>query len=65
MSVNSQAHSRLAGRSKEKLYELIQNARRIIVMDNDLTDLNVEWIKSNIIIKRRYVLTNRIKAVNE
>ncbi|RHZ44362.1 hypothetical protein Glove_736g5 [Diversispora epigaea] len=32
VSVNNQAHTRLAG--------------RIIVMDNDLTDLNIEWIKS-------------------
>jgi hypothetical protein len=35
----------LAGQSIEKLYKLIQEARRIIVMDNDLTDLNIEWIK--------------------
>ncbi|CAJ0758679.1 2511_t:CDS:1, partial [Entrophospora sp. SA101] len=46
VSVNSQAHTRLAGRSRENLYKLIHNARRIIVMDNDLTDLNIEWIKS-------------------
>ncbi|PKK58056.1 hypothetical protein RhiirC2_796941, partial [Rhizophagus irregularis] len=29
-----------------KLYKLVQDARRIIVMDNDLTDLNIEWIKA-------------------
>ncbi|CAJ0631859.1 10988_t:CDS:2, partial [Entrophospora sp. SA101] len=46
VSVNSQAHTRLAGRSREHLYKLIHDARRIIVMDNDLTDLNIEWIKS-------------------
>ncbi|CAI2185650.1 2912_t:CDS:2, partial [Funneliformis geosporum] len=28
------------------LYKLVQDARRIIVMDNDLTDLNIEWIKA-------------------
>ena len=44
--MNSQAHTRLAGRSGEHLHKLIQEARRIIVMDNDLTDLNIEWIKS-------------------
>ncbi|CAI2199574.1 16019_t:CDS:1, partial [Funneliformis geosporum] len=38
--------SRLAGQSIEKLYKLIQEARCIIVMDNDLTDLNIEWIKA-------------------
>ncbi|CAJ0836503.1 15393_t:CDS:2 [Entrophospora sp. SA101] len=46
VSVNSQAHTRLAGQSREQLYKLIQEARRIIVMDNDLTDLNIDWIKS-------------------
>ncbi|CAH1768965.1 12669_t:CDS:2, partial [Entrophospora sp. SA101] len=46
VSVNDQAHTRLAGRSREHLYKLIHDARRIIVMDNDLTDLNIEWIKS-------------------
>ncbi|CAG8686854.1 1275_t:CDS:2, partial [Cetraspora pellucida] len=46
VSVNSQAHTRLARRSRENLYKLIHDARRIIVMDNDLTDLNIEWIKS-------------------
>ncbi|CAG8497769.1 17482_t:CDS:2 [Cetraspora pellucida] len=46
VSVNSQAHTRLAGRSREHLYKLIHDARRIIVMDNDLTNLNIEWIKS-------------------
>ncbi|RHZ70940.1 hypothetical protein Glove_264g38 [Diversispora epigaea] len=46
VSVNSQAHTRLAGRSRDRLYKLIHDARRIIVMDNDLTDLNIEWIKS-------------------
>ncbi|CAG8617815.1 9945_t:CDS:2 [Paraglomus occultum] len=46
VSINDQAHTRLAGRSREHLYKLIHEARRIIVMDNDLTDLNIEWIKS-------------------
>ncbi|CAI2195789.1 6827_t:CDS:2, partial [Funneliformis geosporum] len=45
-SVNAQAQSHLAGQSIEKLYKLIQEARCIIVMDNDLTDLNIEWIKA-------------------
>ena len=35
----------MTGQSIKKLYKLIQEARRIIVMDNDLTDLNIEWIK--------------------
>ncbi|RHZ80881.1 hypothetical protein Glove_131g53 [Diversispora epigaea] len=35
-----------SGWSREHLYKLIYDARRIIVMDNDLTDLNIEWIKS-------------------
>ncbi|RIA79639.1 hypothetical protein C1645_840227 [Glomus cerebriforme] len=30
----------------KKLYKLVQDARRIIVMDNDLTVLNIEWIKT-------------------
>jgi hypothetical protein len=42
----AQAQSHLAGQSIEKLYKLVQDARRIIVMDNDLTDLNIEWIKT-------------------
>ncbi|CAI2192302.1 12520_t:CDS:2, partial [Funneliformis geosporum] len=46
LSINAQAQSRLAGQSIEKLYKLIQEARRIIVMDNDLTNLNIEWIKA-------------------
>ncbi len=45
VSIIAQAQSHLAGQSIEKLYKLIQDARRIIVMDNDLTDLNIEWIK--------------------
>ena len=45
VSIIAQAQSHLAGQSIEKLYKLIQEARRIIVMDNDLTDLNIEWIK--------------------
>ncbi|GBC36888.2 hypothetical protein GLOIN_2v1477575 [Rhizophagus irregularis DAOM 181602=DAOM 197198] len=45
VSIIAQAQSRLAGQSIERLYKLIQEARRIIVMDNDLTDLNIEWIK--------------------
>ncbi|CAI2187583.1 14165_t:CDS:1, partial [Funneliformis geosporum] len=45
VSIIAQAQGHLAGQSIEKLYKLIQEARRIIVMDNDLTDLNIEWIK--------------------
>ncbi|PKC55864.1 hypothetical protein RhiirA1_402563 [Rhizophagus irregularis] len=45
VSIIAQAQSRLAGQSIERLYKLIQEARQIIVMDNDLTDLNIEWIK--------------------
>ena len=45
VSIIAQAQSHLAGQSIEKLYKLVQDARRIIVMDNDLTDLNIEWIK--------------------
>ncbi|CAI2199010.1 17934_t:CDS:2, partial [Funneliformis geosporum] len=40
LSIIAQAQSHLAGQSIEKLYKLIQDARHIIVMDNDLTDLN-------------------------
>ncbi|CAI2186971.1 20570_t:CDS:2, partial [Funneliformis geosporum] len=46
VSVNARVQSHLAGQSIEKLYKLIQEARRIIVMDNDLTDLNIKWIKA-------------------
>ena len=46
VSIIAQAQSCLAGQSIEKLYKLVQDARRIIVMDNDLTDLNIEWIKA-------------------
>ncbi|CAI2197897.1 2125_t:CDS:1, partial [Funneliformis geosporum] len=46
VSIIAQAQSRLVGQSIEKLYKLIQEARRIIVMDNDLTNLNIEWIKT-------------------
>ena len=46
MSIIAQAQSHLAEQSIEKLYKLVQDARRIIVMDNDLTDLNIEWIKA-------------------
>ncbi|RIB01809.1 hypothetical protein C2G38_2229633 [Gigaspora rosea] len=46
VSIIAQVHTRLAGRSREDLYKLIQEARRIIAMDNDLTDLNIEWIKN-------------------
>ncbi|PKK58598.1 hypothetical protein RhiirC2_796054, partial [Rhizophagus irregularis] len=46
VSIIAQTQSRLAGQSIEKLYKLIQDARRIIVMDNDLTDLNIEWIRT-------------------
>ncbi|GES86148.1 hypothetical protein GLOIN_2v1791232 [Rhizophagus clarus] len=46
VSIIAQAQSHLADQSIEKLYKLIQEARRIIVMDNDLTDLNIKWIKA-------------------
>ncbi|CAB4431797.1 unnamed protein product [Rhizophagus irregularis] len=46
VSIIAQAQSHLAGQLIEKLYKLVQDARRIIVMDNDLTDLNIEWIKA-------------------
>ncbi|CAI2188376.1 19007_t:CDS:2, partial [Funneliformis geosporum] len=46
LSIIAQAQSHLAGQSIEKLYKLVQDARRIIVMDNDLTDLNIKWIKA-------------------
>ncbi|RGB22683.1 hypothetical protein C1646_775696 [Rhizophagus diaphanus] len=42
VSIIAQAQSRLTGQLIEKPYKLIQEARRIIVMDNDLTDLNIE-----------------------
>ena len=45
VSIIAQAQSHLAGQSIEKLYKLIQEARHIIIMNNDLTDLNIEWIK--------------------
>ncbi|CAI2191777.1 8316_t:CDS:2, partial [Funneliformis geosporum] len=32
--------------SIEKLYKLIQEAKHIIIMDNDLTNLNIKWIKT-------------------
>ncbi|CAI2187834.1 13585_t:CDS:2, partial [Funneliformis geosporum] len=46
VSIIAQAQSCLAEQSIEKLYKLIQEARRIIVIDNNLTDLNIEWIKA-------------------
>jgi hypothetical protein len=46
VSIIAQAQSRLAGQSIEKLYKLVQDARHIIVMDNDLTDLDIKWIKA-------------------
>ncbi|PKC59544.1 hypothetical protein RhiirA1_469297 [Rhizophagus irregularis] len=46
VSIIAQAQSHMAGQSIEKLYKLIQDARRIIVIDSDLTDLNIEWIKA-------------------
>ncbi|GBB97001.1 hypothetical protein RclHR1_28990002 [Rhizophagus clarus] len=46
VSIIAQAQSHLARQSIEKLYKLIQEARCIIVMNNDLTDLNIEWIKT-------------------
>ena len=42
VSIIAQAQNRLAGQSIEKLYKLVQEARRIIVMDNDFTDLNIK-----------------------
>ncbi|CAI2171596.1 18102_t:CDS:2 [Funneliformis geosporum] len=42
LSIIAQTQNRLVGQSIEKLYKLIQEARRIIVMDNNLTDLNIE-----------------------
>src|SRR5688572_5208044 len=48
VSIIAQAQSYLIGQSIERLYkliQLIQDARRIIVIDNDLTNLNIEWIK--------------------
>ena len=42
VSIIAQAQSYLAKQSIEKLYKLIQEAKHIIVMDNDLTDLNIE-----------------------
>ena len=77
VSINDQVHTRLAGRSREKLYKLIQEARRVIVMDNDLTDLNIEWIKAlrknkkykiihntyQILLLKIYVCIVRIKLV--
>uniref|UniRef100_U9U3Z3 Replication origin-binding protein domain-containing protein n=1 Tax=Rhizophagus irregularis (strain DAOM 181602 / DAOM 197198 / MUCL 43194) TaxID=747089 RepID=U9U3Z3_RHIID len=45
VSIIAQAQSHLAGQSIEKLYKLIQEARRIIVMDNDLTDLNMNGLR--------------------
>ncbi|RGB22102.1 hypothetical protein C1646_776650 [Rhizophagus diaphanus] len=45
VSIIAQAQNYLAGQLIEKLYKLVQEARRIIVMNNDLTDLNIEWIK--------------------
>ncbi|RGB24670.1 hypothetical protein C1646_772765 [Rhizophagus diaphanus] len=45
VSIIAQAQSRLVGQSIERLYKLIQEARQIIIMDNNLTDLNIEWIK--------------------
>ena len=29
----------------EKLYKLVQDARYIIIMNNNLSDLNIKWIK--------------------
>src|SRR2546423_1699421 len=45
MSIIAQTQSHLTGQSIEKLYKLVQDARCIIVMNNDLIDLNIEWIK--------------------
>ena len=65
VSIIAQAQSHLAGQSIEKLYKLIQEARRIIVMDNDLTDLNIEWIKAlrkNIPFSIIHILTSLRKV---
>ncbi|CAI2191416.1 6491_t:CDS:2 [Funneliformis geosporum] len=45
VSIITQVQSHLAGQSIEKLYKLIQEARCIIIIHNDLTDLNIKWIK--------------------
>jgi len=45
VSIIAQAQSHLAEQSIEKLYKLVQDARCIIVMNNDLIDLNIKWIK--------------------
>src|SRR5436305_12408787 len=45
VSIIAQAQSHLVEQSIEKLYKLIQKTRHIIVMNNDLTDLNIKWIK--------------------
>jgi hypothetical protein len=45
VSIIAQVQNHLIGQSIERLYKLIQDAKRIIVMDNDLSDLNIEWIK--------------------
>ncbi|CAI2195956.1 12865_t:CDS:2, partial [Funneliformis geosporum] len=42
LSIIAQVQSRLAEQSIEKLYKLIQEARSIIVIDNNLTDLNIK-----------------------
>src|SRR4051794_17920382 len=42
MSIIVQAQSHLTGQLIEKLYKLVQDARCIIVMNNDLTDLNIK-----------------------
>ncbi|GBB98928.1 hypothetical protein RclHR1_33640001, partial [Rhizophagus clarus] len=46
VSIIAQAQSHLTRQLIEKLYKLVQDVRRIIIMDNDLTDLNIEWIKA-------------------
>ena len=46
MSIIAQTQNHLVGQLIEKLYKLIQKARCIIVIDNDLTDLNIKWIKA-------------------
>ncbi|RGB32797.1 hypothetical protein C1646_762445 [Rhizophagus diaphanus] len=45
------------GQSIEKLYKLVQDVRRIIIIDNDLTDLNIEWIKAFVRINYSLLFT--------
>lgn len=48
VSIIDQSQSRLKGASASlaNLFELVYQADRVIVMDNDLNDRNIEWIKA-------------------